>query len=82
MKVFIIFIFGCLSFALADEPQCSPSSKPVDDGILSDAEFWQGVDGAEYITELDDKSHAEFTTSNPKAFVMYYATCESSLTLY
>ena len=76
MKVTITFAFILLPFAFGNEPQCSSSSEPVD-GVLSDAEFWRGIDGAEYITQLDDNSHADFIQENPKVFIMYYDTRKS-----
>jgi len=79
MRVHIIFLFACLLFALAEaeEPECTVWSRPAEAEVSSDAEFWEGVDGAEFITELDNETHDEFSKGNPKAFIMYYTTCES-----
>jgi len=77
MRVNIIpcLVLGTFLFIGAKGQQCLISSEP-DGSMSSDAEFWKGVSGAEFITELDDNTHAEFIKTNPKAFIMYYATCK------
>jgi hypothetical protein len=75
--LFVLVILTAALVTSSTSQQCS-STSGTNVGVTSDADFWKGIDGAQFIAELtDDETYNQFTQENkPKTFVMYYTTCK------